>query len=36
MGVGVVGRNELPSLRDGIKHYIDQFINAYLSVNPRK
>ena len=36
MGVGVVGQDKLPELRDGIKHYIDQFISAYLSVNPRK
>jgi hypothetical protein len=35
MAVGVVGRNMLRDIRDSIKDYVDQFINAYLSVNPK-
>jgi hypothetical protein len=35
-GGGSVGRNNLRVIRDGIKDHVDQFINAYLSVNPRK
>ena len=34
--VGAVGRNDLRSIRDSIKDCVDRFINAYLSVNPRK
>jgi hypothetical protein len=34
--VGTVGREKLRNLRDGIKDYVDRFINAYLSVNPKR
>ena len=34
--VGTVGRNNLRDIRDMVKDYVDRFINAYLSVNPKK
>lgn len=34
-GVGSVGQFKLRQLRDSIRDYVDQFINAYLSVNPK-
>jgi hypothetical protein len=34
--VGAVGRNKLRTVRDDIKDHVDEFINAYLSVNPKK
>lgn len=34
--VGTVGRVNLRSIRDRIKDLVDMFINAYLSVNPKK
>jgi hypothetical protein len=34
--VGTVGRDNLREIRDDIKDNVDQFINAYLSVNPKK
>jgi len=34
--VGTAGRENLRNIRDFIKDYVDQFINAYLSVNPKK
>jgi hypothetical protein len=34
--IGTVGRSNLRELRDIIKDQVDQFINAYLSVNPKK
>jgi hypothetical protein len=34
--VGTVGRNNLRDVRDSIKDIVDIFINAYLSVNPKK
>ncbi len=34
--VGTVGRNNFRDIRDHIKDSVDEFINAYLSVNPKK
>src|SRR5262249_23709391 len=34
-GIGTVGETNVHTLRVPIKDYADQFINAYLSVNPR-
>jgi hypothetical protein len=34
--VGTVGQDHLRDIRGPIKDYVDQFVNAYLSVNPRK
>ena len=34
--LGIIGRDNLREIRDYIKDYVDQFINAYLSVNPKK
>ena len=34
--VVTVGRTRLRNLRDSIKEDVDEFINAYLSVNPKK
>ena len=31
-----ISRNNLRAIRDDIKDYVDMFINAYLSVNPKK
>ena len=33
---GTVGANILRNLREAVKDHVDQFINAYLSVNPRQ
>jgi hypothetical protein len=33
---GSVGRTNLQKIRDGIRDLVDEFINAYLSVNPKK
>jgi len=33
---GVVPISQVPSLRDDVKDQVDKFINAYLSVNPKK
>lgn len=33
---GQIGKQNLRSLRDNIKDKVDQFINAYLAVNPKK
>ncbi|MGA2267560.1 MAG: hypothetical protein ABSH44_03720 [Bryobacteraceae bacterium] len=35
-GIGGVSRNNPRAIRDDIKDYVDMFINAYLSVNPKK
>ncbi|MDP2997766.1 MAG: hypothetical protein Q8N47_09775 [Bryobacterales bacterium] len=32
--IGTVGSEKLPQIRDDIKDQVDQFINAWLSVNP--
>ena len=32
---GVVGQNKLPSLREIVADYVDEFINDYLAVNQR-
>jgi hypothetical protein len=34
--LGYVGRNNLRKIRDSTKDLVDDFINAYLSVNPKK
>jgi hypothetical protein len=34
--VGTVGRENLRNIRDFIKDDVDKFVNAYLSVNPKK
>jgi hypothetical protein len=34
--LGTVGRVNLRSIRERIKDLVDMFINAYLSVNPKK
>jgi hypothetical protein len=34
--VGAVFKQNLRSLRDGVKDQVDRFINAYLAVNPKK
>ena len=34
--VGSVGSNKLTQVKDVVKEYVDQFINAYLAVNPKK
>jgi hypothetical protein len=34
--VGVVGEEKILSIRDHIKDNVDEFINDYLSVNPKK
>jgi hypothetical protein len=34
--VGTAGRNRLRDIRDMVKDDVDTFINAYLSVNPKK
>ena len=34
--VATIGRNKLAELRDSIKDDVDTFLNAYLSVNPKK
>lgn len=34
--VGIAGSDNLNDVRDRIKDRVDQFINAYLSVNPKK
>lgn len=33
---GLVGASNLQNIRGGIKDLVDEFINAYLSVNPKK
>ena len=33
---GLVGTNKLQNIRDDIKDLVDEFINDYLSVNPKK
>jgi hypothetical protein len=33
---GSVGKSKLPGVRDSIRHSVDEFIDAYLSVNPKK
>ena len=33
---GHVGKQNVRSLRDSVKDLVDQFINAYLTVNPKK
>lgn len=33
--VGSVGYGDLPFIRNAVKDYVDQFINAWLSVNPK-
>lgn len=35
-GVGLVGANRLPDIRATVRDLVDQFINAYLSVNPKR
>lgn len=35
-GGGAVGQHSLRDIRDGIEDYVDGFINAYLSVNPKR
>lgn len=35
-GVGIVSRDSFREIRNDIKDDVDQFINAYLSVNPKK
>lgn len=32
---GSVGRDNSSAIRDRVKDTVDEFINAYLSVNPR-
>lgn len=34
--IGTVGVENLSMLREGVRKEVDQFINAYLSVNPKK
>jgi hypothetical protein len=34
-GVGTVGRDNLRDIRNSTKDRVDEFINAYLSVNPK-
>jgi hypothetical protein len=34
--VGLVGTNNLKKIRDDLRDLIDKFVNAYLSVNPKK
>lgn len=34
-GTSVVGRGRLPSIRNAVKDRVDEFINVWLSVNPR-
>jgi len=33
--VGTVGRDNLRDIRNSTKDRVDEFINAYLSVNPK-
>ena len=33
--LGTVGRQRLPTVRDNVKDQVDQFVNAWLSVNPK-
>jgi hypothetical protein len=33
--VGYAGEDKMDYIRDGVKEFIDQFLNAYLSVNPK-
>jgi hypothetical protein len=33
--VGTVGRDNIRRVRDFIKDFVDQFIHAYLAVNPK-
>lgn len=33
--VGIVGEQKVDSIRDGVKDGVDEFINDYLSVNPK-
>jgi len=33
---GITGQANLRGIRDGVKELVDRFINAYLSVNPKK
>ncbi len=33
--VGTIGKDRLPQERDSIKDLVDQFLNAYLAVNPK-
>jgi hypothetical protein len=35
-GIGMVGRRKLSEIRGDIKDDADKFLNAYLSVNPKK
>ncbi len=35
-GVGTVGQNTLRKIREDVCDHVDQFINAYLSVNPKE
>jgi hypothetical protein len=35
-GFGSVGKQNLRSVRDFVKDLVDKFINAYLTVNPKK
>ena len=34
--VGTIGRSNLRDIRNSIRDHVDMFINAYLSVNPKK
>ena len=34
--VGTVGRSNLRDIRNSIKDHVDEFLNAYLSVNPKR
>ena len=34
-GVNSVGYGDLPFIRNAVKDYVDQFINAWLSVNSK-
>ena len=33
---GMVGKQNVRSVRDGVKGLVDKFINAYLAMNPKK
>src|SRR5262249_25025674 len=35
VGAGAVGSVNLHTIRNAIRDYLDQFVNAYLSANPR-
>jgi hypothetical protein len=36
MGLGTVPSGQLGSLRDNVRDFVDQFINAYLAANPKR